>query len=388
MAKNKRLQIGHSGKVNENVNIYSLLEKSVKRRMVSDVPIGIQLSGGVDSSLLAAFIKKNKDSFESYGIVFENEKFNEEQDMLHVDRTLGINTRKILFKESDFLQLWKDTTYYFENPVNHEVTLGLLYLNRVASHYNRVLLCGEGADELFGGYSWYGKFSYYLKHPVISCILRIHRNGVVELKRDLNESFIRETQYIDDAQVMRIYHKADTKSIIKKRRSILKNIKDKGLRKYMKYDMLTYMQDILMRGDKASMAASVELRIPYIMPEVVEYVCGLDDDTFVKISKSVEMDNLKIPLKRIAENIYGKTFTYREKIGFGIDLHSFFFLQKNTRDYIEECLMPGIQRRGQFEYSVVKIIWDEEQEDNSTTKKTMMLWIILSFELWAQEYLD
>lgn len=364
-----------------------LLKKSIKRRIVSDVPVGIQLSGGVDSSLLAALLNDERYTFNSYGIIFDNRQFSEELYMRMVDTKLGISTNMIPFKSDDFLKLWIDTTYYFENPMNHEGTLALLLLNRFASNYNKVLLCGEGADELFGGYSWYGKYMYYLNSPIMGKLFRIKREGLDALAREMDEVFIKETQYIGDQDIKKIFPAQNIIEIIEKRKAILQNTSGKKLRRYMNYDMQTYMQDILMRGDKISMAASVELRIPYLMPELVGYITSCEDEAFVKSGRVVKMENLKMPLKRYGEKVYGKKFVYRDKKGFGIDLHD-FMLQKNTKQYIEDVLLPSMRDRGLFDYKYIENEWRDEKKRDSINYKTMLLWIIISFELWAHMYLS
>jgi asparagine synthase (glutamine-hydrolysing) len=141
----------------ENKRIYDeLLHKSVKRRMISDVPVGIQLSGGIDSSYLAYLAKQNvKEALHAYCIVFDDAQFSEERYIDYVNEKVDFTLHKINFQSSEFLAWWRKATYFFEAPMNHEGSLALGLLNQGAKKDVTVMLCGDGPDETMGGYGQY-----------------------------------------------------------------------------------------------------------------------------------------------------------------------------------------------------------------------------------------
>ena len=372
-----------------------LIKLSLKRRLIADRNIGIQLSGGADSSYLAYITSQMLSSrLHTFSMKFEDERYSEEKYIDIVNDRINAIPHKYVFDSKLMFDLWKDLTWYFENPMNHEGSLGLVYLNRKASSEVTVLLCGEGADETLGGYPSFS-FLAQFKHKPISFwnIFRLLRNYQLSHKTihfNARDYYIAASQYISDRMFKMIGGKksSDIDRVFNKRRTIFDNVAGKGLRKFLNYDTVTYMQDILMRGDKCSMAASIECRIPFLMPELLEFNCSIPDEFLVKPASRTTNRTTKILLKELVSDIYGESFTYRNKYGFGAPVLD-FMNDKNIVTYIEECLLPGIKKRKVLDYEGVKKLWDFRHTKRFTkTEIEQALWVSFSFEIWAQMYLD
>ena len=139
----------------------SSLSKSVTRQLVSDVKLGCQLSGGIDSSLVAWLANRNseKNNFESVSIIFNDQRFSEEEYINRVTDRLGIISHKFLLDGDDFFDKIESATWHLETPINHPNTTAIYLLSQKAKDYVTVLLSGEGADEIFGGYGRFHEVS-------------------------------------------------------------------------------------------------------------------------------------------------------------------------------------------------------------------------------------
>lgn len=371
------------------------LKKAFRSRMVSDVEIGVQLSGGVDSSTLAAYANRILNHrLKTFGIVFDGKKYSEKKYMETAAKRCGTDSYLYNFSNSQFLDSWKSTIYYFEAPMNHEGTLGLFFLNREASRLVKVMLCGEGADETMGGYQRFYDYIRKKKHPLYriksfaKALLREKRIDIsVFCDDELN--FIRSTQYIDSKDARKIYSGCDTEGILRKRKKIFNSMPGSGLDKTMNYEVFTYCQDLLMRADKISMASSLEVRVPYLMPDLIEFERTLPDYFFVSQESGKVMRNTKKLLKMTCSDIFGDKFAYREKQGFGIPLMD-YFSDGEVRHFIEQEVLPGIRKRGIFNASAVESIYYSKclEKNRKNDSRVYLLWAAFSFEMWASMYLD
>ena len=386
----------------------ALLQKSVKRRLISDRPIGCQLSGGVDSSYLCNIIKKDfNKSLKSYCITFDNKDFSEEPYIDFVNNRLGLETKKLTFLSKDFIKYWSKSTCFFEAPMNHEGTLALCNLNEEASKDVTVMLCGDGPDESLGGYPRaydmslrlfdkpYTKLGLKLKLREIKQKLRNFKHDVkvetVPYDSD-DDYYIAQSQWIQDSLFNQLRPNASDsiKQVYKKREDFLHSQSGKGLRKYLNYEMNTYMQDILMRSDKISMAASIELRVPYLMPELLEYIQTIPVDYLVDISKDSNYGTKSL-LKSLCKDAFGNEFTYRSKMGLSFPFID-YFSDIEMRKFIEKEILPNIKKRCLVDYNYVIDIWNKIpkwKETNQYNWRVLhMMWCVFSFEIWAKMYLD
>lgn len=384
-------------------NVKKLIDKSLTRRLISDRPVGLQLSGGIDSSYIAYLAQQKVSSpIHSYGVTFSNKSFSEEKYIDYVSQQVGCVSHKIEFSVEDFIDCWRKSIWYFDSPQNLPGTMGLLKLNRIAKNEITVILCGDGPDEMQGGYTRFSVIARELNPSVAGRFMHLMRcfSGIVHrtpvpILYNNDKYYVNCFRFISEDFFRKLFPERGgkaSKAVVRKRLDMLKRTPGKGLRKYMNYEMQTYMQDILMRSDKVSMASSVELRVPYLMPELIEYSTTIPDEQLVDGNTDEIMRHTKKIMKSISSDVFGDEFTYRDKMGFSFPLLDFFD-NKEVSDYVEKELLPGIRNRGVVNYDFFEELWLKRHYYRTNGDKDLRsviysLWSVLSFEIWAQMFLD
>ena len=370
-----------------------LISKSVSRRLISDRPVGIQLSGGVDSSYVAAIMREQTDrEIKSFSITVDDKMLSEEENIDIVNKQMQLVPHKLKLDASIFLENWAKAIWYYEAPLQHEGNVPILQLDSEAAKEVSVLMCGDGADECMGGYSRFPRVMRYRdakltwKGVQIKNILKgKHHYG------SLDEYFISQAQFLKDNEVKALRpktYKQDIQKAYASRKQVL-NVCHKGntIHRYLQYEIVTYMLDTLLRGDKMSMASSLEMRAPLLMTELVEFLQTVPEKQLVDSSKPYMYDTKRL-LKSLCADVYGEKFAYRYKLGLGLPMHVFFQDEK-VRTYVERDLMPSIKKRGVVNYDYVCSIWNQVGSIKTCMDtRLQVLWIVFSFEMWAQMYLD
>ena len=132
----------------------SRLEEAVKSQMISDVPLGCQLSGGVDSSLVTSVAARaSPGNMHTVSILFDDKRYTEAEYINHVERTLGVQGHQFTLSSDYYLDQLDRATWHLEQPIGHPNTIGVMLISEQAKNFVTVLLSGEGADELLAGYS-------------------------------------------------------------------------------------------------------------------------------------------------------------------------------------------------------------------------------------------
>jgi asparagine synthase (glutamine-hydrolysing) len=370
------------------LSLEEILKKSVDSQMISDVKLGSQLSGGVDSTLVSYYSSQlKKDSnLETVSVIFENQKFSEESYIDIVTDKLNLKSHKFVLNSQEFTNSLQKATWHFEQPLNHPNTIGLFLLCKGAKEFMTVLLSGEGADEVFAGYS---RFVNDFKAPYLSKAflskLRNNNKNLIEFIRvysDKNNQIILGNSFSSIQNSKRLFSRFNIDHAIKKRKEIINSINDSGLNKQRKYEILTYLPDLLIRQDKMSMAHSIENRVPFLDNEVVSKAFSLkDEDLIRKVNSTLEG---KYILKELCAKQFGNSFAYRDKMGFGIPLRQFFG-EKMFKELWHDEIYPGIKKRGIFNHIEVKN--DFEKLDQVKSDRLDAIWLMSSFEIWAKQYL-
>ena len=153
--------------------------------------------------------------------------------------------------------------------------------------------------------------------------------------------------------------------------------------KQRKYELLTYLPDLLMRQDKMSMAHSIENRVPFLDNDMVSTSLNISGDLL--IAKHNGKDENKVVLKDICASKFGEDFAYRDKMGFGIPLREFFSSTEFKQKWSTK-IAPGIQKRGLFELNELNAWIDNIA--NASSDQMDAIWLMLGFEVWAQNFLD
>lgn len=380
--------------LNGDISLYgdkleNWLGKSVKRQLMSDVKLGCQLSGGVDSSLVTWLANRNSNNgnFESVSITFDDPRFSEEKYIDHVTSKLGITSHKFLLDSSYYFDNIENATWHLESPLNHPNTVGIYKLSQRAKEYVTVLLSGEGADEVFGGYTRFYDIAFpYRMGKILREIKRNVKNPQQILRYlDPSTRAIMATAFMNPAMAKSLWPEFNYKKAVDSRKSLFNTLNGNLFDKQVKYELKSYLPDLLIRQDKMSMAHSIENRVPFLDNEVVDKAFSIPGK-YLLLRKSPEGYNTeKYLMKKMAAGTFGNEFAFRDKMGFGIPIRE-FFLDKKFNEYLNDQILEGVKRRGIFNSNTVSG-W-LSNIPNLRFNELEALWVVVSFEIWSSVYLD
>jgi len=364
------------------------LAKSVDSQMMSDVKLGCQLSGGVDSSLVSYYAAKSLEegNLETVSIVFKDPRYSEEKYIDSVAEKLSLQAHKFEMDAKYYFEVLEKAIWHFEQPLNHPNTIGIYLLSEQAKKHVTVLLSGEGADECLAGYS---RFTRALQFPFKKAFfggLKRNRKFIFDYIGyfvNPNKRMVMETAFGGLTTARSLKRDFQLKNAINDRVSLLKNLKGNTNLRQRKYELLTYLPDLLMRQDKMSMAHCIENRVPFLDNRMVATALNIPGKLL--IAKHGGRDETKIVLKDICASKFGESFAYRDKMGFGIPLREFFSSEAFQEKWNKK-VAPGIQKRNLFEMKELNS-WITNIA-NATPDQMDAIWLMLGFELWAQQYLD
>lgn len=365
------------------------LQKSVSSQMISDVKLGCQLSGGVDSSLVTYFAAENleKGNLETISITFKDPKFSEEKYIDYVAEKLSLKAHKYEMDAQYYFDVLEKAIWHFEQPLNHPNTIGIYLLSEQAKKHVTVLLSGEGADESLAGYS------RFIRAKENSLLNKTFFGG---LKRNINFLFdylsytlnsdkrmIMETAFGSITTAKALKSDFNLSNAIKDRVNMIHKLHGEKILRQRKYELLTYLPDLLMRQDKMSMAHSIENRVPFLDNEMVTTSLNISTDCLIAIHKNT-LEGKKV-LKDICADKFDENFAYRNKMGFGIPLREFMatqIFQEKWHNQIE----PSLKKRNLFELKELSQ-W-VKNITKASPDQLDAIWLLLGFEIWAKQYLD
>lgn len=339
-------------------DLEELVNQSISEHILSDVPIGLQLSGGVDSSLICALAKKvlTQKEVHSFSVGLKNSNWNEFKYSREVSNLLGTTHHELVFDQDYFCKNYPIATYFLDEPIAYPNTVPMMLLSNTASHYVKVLLSGEGADELFGGYRRYGNLFF---------------------KND-RKSILYSNSFATEIDIQHFFKL--NKTTIDHRESIVDSVSEKStMEKLGTYDLQTFLPSLLLRQDKMGMASTIENRFPFLDSRLADFATSLSDSQKVSDSES------KILLKMIASKYLPSDVVFRKKCGFGLPISDWLRDGDGLGRYIQFFTNPKIER-DYFNYLNIKKCIKEHlnhERDNSE-----IIWILLSLELWTRIFID
>jgi asparagine synthase (glutamine-hydrolysing) len=260
-------------------------------------------------------------------------------------------------------------------------------LSQEAKKHVTVLLSGEGADESLAGYSrfiraqkgspfnkqWLGGLKRNLKH--LGSYLRYTLDG--------DKRMIMETAFGSITTAHALKKDFDFSKAIAHRNSTFKKLKGTTNLRQRKYELLTYLPDLLMRQDKMSMAHSIENRVPFLDNTMVTTALNTAGEALIALHNN-KLEGKKV-LKDICADKFEEKFAYRDKMGFGIPLRS-FLATSVFQDKWHNQIEPGLIKRNLFQLDQLKT-W-VQNISTATPEQLDAIWLVMGFEIWAQMYLD
>ena len=314
-----------------------------------------------------------------------NHRFSEEQYIDQVVKKLDLIPHKYELEPSYFFNELEKATWHFEQPLNHPNTIGIYLLSQKAKKHVTVLLSGEGADEAFAGYR---RFIDLLNNSFINRhFLALFKQNIKNLPTFLKYYTNSEIRILMSSAFGSIssvkYLKKDfrlEKAIID-RCQTLNQLSGDNLLRHRKYELLTYLPDLLMRQDKMSMAHSIENRVPFLDNEMIKISLNLPSNELINTNGI----GTKAILKKSCAAKFGDKFAFRSKMGFGIPLKEFFNSKYFTEKW-EDSIFPGIRKRNIFESKNIRTL--NSKLNNLNGSQLDAIWLMTGFEIWAQQYLD
>ncbi len=379
------------------------LAQSVRLRLISDVPLGALLSGGVDSSTVVALMARASSRVKTFSVAFGQPDFDESCHAQMVAKRFGTEHHQIRM-EPDFWATLNRLTGLLEEPFGDSSLLPTYYVSRLVRDHVKVALSGDGGDELFAGYDRYQLNLHRERFSFIPAWAgRLYRNRIFPLlpsetpgRRFLyNMTLPFRDRYIDSVSFLPVQDRASSlfsddylkwASGIEPPRRLLESYYDGApaqnpLTKLQCLDIKTYLAgDILPKVDRMSMAASLETRAPLLDHVFLELVAR------VPAKWKLHGNESKYLLKKLAERVgVPREVIYRPKKGFAVPL--VHWLRNELRDEITEILTePTTLQRGYFNSSAIRKLLNEHRR--SIRDRSSEIWLLLVFELWHRNFLE
>lgn len=377
------------------------LKESVRLRMISDVPLGALLSGGVDSSIIVALMAKLSDKkVRTFSIGFGNEVFNELPFAQEVSDIVGtIHKPEIIHGNIESL-LPKIIKHYGE-PYGDSSAVPSFIVAKFAREHVTVAMNGDGGDELLGGYSRYGLSSFQLNYA--SCLGDIIPSGFaadlanklsgnrrslsVKLIRSILKDYLRpelesllmyDNFFHDRLRSQLLEDNNDNSLLPDWRRNLFINANsyaNNAIDRMLWYDNRSYLpDDLLVKMDIASMHCGLEARSPLLDHKLIEYCASLPVQ--LKCKNGVT----KYLLKKLAEKYFSKEFVYRKKMGFGIPLSE--WLRGPLKELVEDTLSSSKLIYPLNPQIVNKILFDFMSGEDAYKDR---VWLLLMYGLWNEQ---
>lgn len=380
------------------------LAEAVRIRLISDVPLGALLSGGTDSSTVVALMARaSSQQVKTFAIGFRDQDFNEAPYARMVAEKFGTDHHELIV-EPDVLETVQTLTSSIEEPFGDSSMLPTYYVSCLARKHVTVALSGDGGDELFAGYD---RYAIHLRRQIFERIpnwaRRFYRNQLYpRLPADMrgkkfsyNVSLPWRERYVDGISFVPAFER-DMPLLSDDFRAVLHESGDPADVMYRYFDsaptkdpvsqMLyvdtkTYMvADILTKVDRMSMAASLEVRVPILDQDFVEWATSLPVDWKIRGGKQ------KYILRKLAERVgVPREVLYRPKKGFALPL--VHWMKHELKELVKSVLLDReSMQRGYFDPRGVRQLLDEHfrgRRDHSGR-----IWRLLMFELWHRNYLE
>lgn len=383
-----------------------LLESAVDSHLMSDVPLGAQLSGGVDSSLIVAQMERlrqragHRERVRTFSIGFDEGAFSELPYARQVAERYQTEHHEVTVGFGDFVREFARLCWVYDEPVSEPAAIPTYLLCKFARQHVTVMLTGEGGDELFGGYpkcglDQYGRYLNWMPAGLRRAALRGAASLMPFSKRRArialeNLAIADEAQRLaswfagfDPIALAEIAQPAmlNGQSAADRLREDLDRCDSRHPLDRMLYaDLHTWLvDDLLIKGDRMSMASSVEARVPFLDHPLVEFAASLPPSFKARGGKT------KILLKRLAERYIPRETIYRKKVGFTVPLTPWF--QGPLAGFVRETLLgERALSRGYFRPEVVRRLVDEHL--GGRVDRGRALWTLLSLEIWHRLFVD
>ncbi len=374
--------------------IRDVLYDSVKVHMRSDVPVGSFLSGGIDSSIIASIAREMNPNLLTFSVGFEQRGFSEVDVAKETAEKLGVKNHNVFISAKEFMDEFPKIIWHMDDPLADPAAVPLYFVAKEARKHVTVVLSGEGADELFGGYNIYRepnslKMFSYIPSPgksvlkALSGALKEGFKGKSFLERGCTPI---EERYYGNAKIFREEEKAELMKYYNESvnymditKPLYNEIKDYDDVSKMQYiDMFTWLRgDILLKADKMTMANSLELRVPFLDKEVFDVASKIP--TELKIANGTT----KAILREAARGIVPDHVLDRKKLGFPVPIRH--WLKDEMHDWAINIINESKTEHLIDKQYVLNLLEAHCADKGDYSRK---IWTVLAFMVWHQIYVE
>ncbi len=384
------------------------LTEAVRLRLMSDVPLGVFLSGGIDSAAITAIMTSlMQEPVKSFSVAFNEREANELAYARMVSGRFGTDHHEVTLSREDFFGALPRMIWHEDEPIAHPSSIPLYFVSRLAAEHVKVVLTGEGSDETLAGYNRYrvallnlqlgrmyqGVMPGPLRRlgagaigalPASTARRRLLRTFLA-LPADLDSLYFANFSVFSPAWQARLLAPG-MRTLVngidpfqEAHRALARWGTSRMLDRLLYADMKTYLHELLMKQDQMSMAASIESRVPFLDHPLVEWS--------MRLPPHLKLRGLttKVVLRRAMAGILPAEILTRKKMGFPVPVGTWFRGASATwlRDIV---LSERALARGLFDPAVVRELVETHQR--GTAQHTERLWMLLNLELWQRMFLD
>lgn len=364
---------------------------SVKAHEIADVEVGCFLSSGVDSSYVAREVSKNR-KLRTYTVGFEDSRYDESNDVIKYAKEIGVENKRTLVTSEEYFANVGNVQYHLDEPLSNPSANLLWFVSKLAHEDVKVVLSGEGADEMFGGYNVYKEpimMAGYRKIPI--GIRRIFAN-IAKILPDFKgkNMIIRGSKSARDWYIgnSNIYSVSEREKILKNKYTSrdplsltlpfydqVKNLDEVSQMQYI--DIHFWMvQEILLKADKMSMAHSLELRVPFLDKEIWNL------SRHIPVEYKVNKQNTKLALRKAASKEMNQTNANRTKMAFPLPLPE--WLREDR--YYEQVKKYLTNEVVQIYFNHIDLIALLDEHKSGKKNNARKIWTVFTFLVWYEEY--
>ena len=378
------------------------VHRAVEERMMADVPVGSMLSGGVDSSIISGIMSTlTSHKVNTFAVGFYHPDYSELPYARMVAEHFGTDHHELIVKAADLTQYWPLLTWHRDEPVSEPSDIGVYLISKLARQHVKVVLSGEGGDELFAGYpkyvvDWLARYYHVLpeslRYQVIIPMLERLPYSMRKLKQAARNISAPAPQRwmnwfgIFNGQLKEDLLSASTRATIDMDASrqfqswLKKNPQRDDLSAMLYLDTKIWLPDnLLMKGDKMTMAASLEQRIPLLDYKLTEYAASIPSHLKIKGYKA------KYMLKRAYADFLPEKILTRKKMGFNVPTGIWF--REGQRGIMTQLLLSErLRDRGYFNDAFVAQMLRDHLEGRNNYQA--QLFTLASLELWFRVFID
>jgi asparagine synthase (glutamine-hydrolysing) len=372
----------------------ALLDDAVRYRLISDVPVGTYNSGGVDSTLVTAAVRRHTTGeLHTFSVGFEDAAFDESRYARLVAQRIGTEHHALRIDQTRYAEALPEAIWFNEEPLSQAHTIPLLELSRLAKQFVTVVLTGEGADELFGGYPRYqipllARRLSLLPRALTRAGWRVFRRTgarrlakLFEICDDPTRALIEAARFTgwDDVAAAGVGDWDD-----RARRAIHAEIHGRGmgpLDTVLAYDRATYLPTLLHRLDRTTMASGVEARVPFLDYRLLEW-----SKTLPAARRVLRGRQNKVILKELAARRFPRGMIYRRKMGFDVPVAAWLRDRRGLGRYLDLLTDDTFRGRGLSDAVGVGRLVDEHLRREADHAD--VLWALINLELWRRRFVD